>query len=108
MVLIHFITVVTDLFEKDKTDFYVAVKNKQWFDFFDQIIKNVGLDEAASLIKHIKDIRISGNKFYIKLGTSFKRDDNLQGFYDPSNKKILIEENTFEISFEGFHNALIK
>ena len=36
---------------------------------------------------------------------SFKKDDNLQGFYDPSNKTILIEENTFEISFEGFHNA---
>ena len=36
---------------------------------------------------------------------SFKKDDNLRGFYDPSNKTILIEENTFEISFEGFHNA---
>jgi len=36
---------------------------------------------------------------------SFKKDDNLRGFYDSSNKKILIEENTFEISFEGFHNA---
>ena len=36
---------------------------------------------------------------------SFKKDDNLQGFYNPSNKTILIEENTFEISFEGFHNA---
>ena len=36
---------------------------------------------------------------------SFKEDDNLQGFYDPSDKKILIEENTFKISFEGFHNA---
>jgi len=35
----------------------------------------------------------------------FKNDDNLQGFYNPSNKTILIEENTFEISFEGFHNA---
>jgi len=35
----------------------------------------------------------------------FKKDDNLRGFYDPSNKTILIEENTFEISFEGFHNA---
>jgi len=29
----------------------------------------------------------------------------LRGFYNPSNKTILIEENTFEISFEGFHNA---
>jgi UDP-N-acetylmuramoyl-tripeptide--D-alanyl-D-alanine ligase len=36
---------------------------------------------------------------------SFKKDDNLSGFYDPSNKTILIEENTFKISFEGFHNA---
>ena len=36
---------------------------------------------------------------------SLKKDDNLRGFYDPSNKTILIEENTFEISFEGFHNA---
>ena len=36
---------------------------------------------------------------------SFKKDDNLRGFYNPSNKTILIEENTFEISFEGFHNA---
>jgi len=36
---------------------------------------------------------------------NFKRDDNLRGFYDPSNKTILIKENTFEISFEGFHNA---
>jgi len=29
----------------------------------------------------------------------------LRGFYNPSNKTILIEENIFEISFEGFHNA---
>jgi len=36
---------------------------------------------------------------------SFKKDYNLRGFYNPSNKTILIEENTFEISFEGFHNA---
>ena len=36
---------------------------------------------------------------------SFKKDDNLRGFYNLSNKTILIEENTFEISFEGFHNA---
>jgi len=36
---------------------------------------------------------------------SFKKDDNLRGFYNPLNKTILIEENTFEISFEGFHNA---
>ena len=36
---------------------------------------------------------------------SFKNDDNLRGFYNPSNKTILIEKNTFEISFEGFHNA---
>ncbi len=35
----------------------------------------------------------------------FKKDDNLRGFYNPSNKTILIEENTFVISFEGFHNA---
>ncbi len=35
----------------------------------------------------------------------FKKDDNLRGFYNPSTKTILIEENTFEISFEGFHNA---
>ncbi len=36
---------------------------------------------------------------------SFKKDDTLQGFYNPSNKTILIEENTFQISFDGFHNA---
>jgi len=36
---------------------------------------------------------------------SFKKDNNLRGFYNPSNKRILIEENTFEISLEGFHNA---
>jgi len=36
---------------------------------------------------------------------SFKKDDNLRGFYNPSNKTILIKENTFKISFEGFHNA---
>ncbi len=36
---------------------------------------------------------------------SLKKDDNLRGFYNPSKKTILIEENTFEISFEGFHNA---
>ena len=36
---------------------------------------------------------------------SFKKDDNLRGFYNPSNKTILIEKNTFKISFEGFHNA---
>ncbi|MDC3147032.1 UDP-N-acetylmuramoyl-tripeptide--D-alanyl-D-alanine ligase [Prochlorococcus sp. AH-716-I09] len=36
---------------------------------------------------------------------SFKKDDNLGGFYNPSNKTILIEENTFQISFNGFHNA---
>ena len=35
----------------------------------------------------------------------FKKDDNLRGFYNPSNKTILIEQNTFAISFEGFHNA---
>jgi len=36
---------------------------------------------------------------------NFKRDENLRGFYNPSKKTILIEENTFEISFEGLHNA---
>ena len=36
---------------------------------------------------------------------SFKKDDNLRGFYNPSNKTILIEDNIFEISFDGFHNA---
>ncbi len=36
---------------------------------------------------------------------SFNKDCNLRGFYDPSNKIILIEENTFKISFDGFHNA---
>jgi len=36
---------------------------------------------------------------------SFDKDDNLRGFYNPSKKTILIEENNFEISFEGFHNA---
>ena len=35
----------------------------------------------------------------------FKKEDNLQGIFNPSNKTILIEENTFQISFEGFHNA---
>ncbi len=36
---------------------------------------------------------------------SFKKDNNFRGFYNPSNKTIVIEENIFEISFEGFHNA---
>jgi len=36
---------------------------------------------------------------------SFKKDNNLRGFYNTSNKTILIEENIYEISFEGFHNA---
>ncbi len=36
---------------------------------------------------------------------SLEKDVNLHGFYNPSNKTILIEENTFQISFEGFHNA---
>ncbi len=36
---------------------------------------------------------------------NFKKDDNLRGFYNPLNKTILIEENTFVISLEGFHNA---
>jgi len=36
---------------------------------------------------------------------NFKKDENLRGFYNPSNKTILIEENIFEISFDGFHNA---
>ena len=36
---------------------------------------------------------------------SFNEDNNLRGFYNPSQKTILIEENTFEISFDGFHNA---
>ncbi len=36
---------------------------------------------------------------------SFKNDVDLRGFYNTLNKTILIEENTFEISFEGFHNA---
>ena len=38
-------------------------------------------------------------------GKSFNKERNLQGFYNSLNKTILIEENTFEISFEGFHNA---
>ena len=36
---------------------------------------------------------------------SFKKDENLRGFFNRSNKTILIEENIFEISFDGFHNA---
>ncbi|MCR8539936.1 MAG: UDP-N-acetylmuramoyl-tripeptide--D-alanyl-D-alanine ligase [Prochlorococcus marinus CUG1439] len=36
---------------------------------------------------------------------SFKKDDNLRGVFNPSNKTILIEGNTFEISFDGFHNS---
>ena len=36
----------------------------------------------------------------------FSKDDKLRGFYNPSKKTILIEENTFEISLNGFHNAL--
>ncbi len=36
---------------------------------------------------------------------SFKKDNILRGFYNSSNKTILIEENIFEISFEGLHNA---
>jgi len=34
-----------------------------------------------------------------------KKEDNLRGFYNHSKKTILIEENTFQISLEGFHNA---
>ncbi|MDC3047558.1 UDP-N-acetylmuramoyl-tripeptide--D-alanyl-D-alanine ligase [Prochlorococcus sp. AH-736-A21] len=36
---------------------------------------------------------------------SFNKDNNLHGFYNPSNNTIVIEENIFEISLEGFHNA---
>ncbi|MDC3041356.1 UDP-N-acetylmuramoyl-tripeptide--D-alanyl-D-alanine ligase [Prochlorococcus sp. AH-736-B08] len=36
---------------------------------------------------------------------SFNKDNNLRGFYNTSSKTILIEEKTFEISFDGFHNA---
>ena len=36
---------------------------------------------------------------------TFKKDGNLLGFYNRSKKTILIDENTFKISFEGFHNA---
>ncbi len=36
---------------------------------------------------------------------SFKEDNTLRGFYNSSQNTILIEENTFEISFEGLHNA---
>ena len=36
---------------------------------------------------------------------NYKGDDKIRGFYNPLNKTILIEENTFVISFEGFHNA---
>ena len=36
---------------------------------------------------------------------NFNKDDNLQGFYDSANKTILIEDSTFVISLEGFHNA---
>ena len=36
---------------------------------------------------------------------NLKQEDNLRGIFNPSNKTILIEENTFEISFDGFHNA---
>ncbi|MDC3052694.1 UDP-N-acetylmuramoyl-tripeptide--D-alanyl-D-alanine ligase [Prochlorococcus sp. AH-736-A13] len=36
---------------------------------------------------------------------SFNKDNNLRGFYNSSNKTIVIEENIFEISLEGFHNA---
>ena len=41
-----------------------------------------------------------------KLHKNFKKNNNLQGFYNPSKKTILIDKNTFEISFDGFHNAL--
>jgi len=36
---------------------------------------------------------------------SLNKDVNLRGFYNPSNKTIYIEENIFQISFDGFHNA---
>ena len=36
---------------------------------------------------------------------NFKKDDILRGIFNPSNQTILIEENTFKISLEGFHNA---
>ena len=38
-------------------------------------------------------------------GKSFNKNSNLRGFYNKLDKTILIEKNTFEISFEGFHNA---
>ena len=31
--------------------------------------------------------------------------NNLQGFFNPSNNSIIIEDKLFEISFKGFHNA---
>jgi hypothetical protein len=45
--------------------------------FVDRIIKSVGLNpsEVKSLLGHIKDIKVSGSGFYIKLGAEFKRDD---------------------------------
>ena len=36
---------------------------------------------------------------------SFKKDDNLRGFYNRKKKVISIEGKIFKISFNGFHNA---
>ena len=35
----------------------------------------------------------------------FEKNDNLQGFYNSSNKTIEIEGNIFQISFDGYHNS---
>ena len=50
-------------------------------------------------VKKVELLKIENQK------ESFKKDNNLRGFYNPSEKTILIEENIFQISFEGFHNA---
>ncbi len=65
----------------------------------DQILEEILKEYWKGRVIKVELLNIENQK------ENFKRDDNLRGFYNPSNKTILIEENTFEISFEGFHNA---
>ncbi len=64
----------------------------------DQFLEKTLKEFWKGRVKKVKLLNIENQK------ESFKNDD-LRGFYNPSNKTILIEENIFEISFEGFHNA---
>jgi len=65
----------------------------------DQFLEETLKQYWKGRVKKVELLNIENQK------KSFKKGDNLRGFFDPSNKTILIEENTFEISFDGFHNA---